>query len=161
MGANAEIKAASVFGPTATATGTTYQDGSTQKVVSMGALRGVVRVATSTTSVAETLPPVTTPGNSSSAAKVNLQGKFLRIKNESLVNSVEFAFGVGSAPTLTYGQTATFAAGNAAAGWRLGPGEWIDVIVPLDATHMAHVLETGGAASTLAMYCSEGNVGTK
>jgi hypothetical protein len=161
MGANAEIKAASVMGPTASLTGTTYQDGTTQKVISMGALRGVVRVATSLTSVAETLPAVSTPGNASSLSKVNLQGKFLRVKNESLVNSVEFSFGVGAAPTLTYAQVATFAAGSAAAGWRLGPSEWIDVIVPPDATHLAHVLEAGGTVSTIAFYCSEGIVGTK
>jgi hypothetical protein len=162
MTANAVIKDASILGPVASLTGTAYLLANGQPSKSAGAVRGVVRVATSTTRVDETLPAVTdVPGNSSNQAKRPLQAKFLRIKNESALSSLEFAFGVGSAPAITYGAIATFAAGNAAAAWRLAPLEVIDVIVPPDATHLSHIQETGAVASTVAFYCSEGNVGDK
>lgn len=162
MGSNAEVKEASILGPVASLTGTAYALSNGKPSKSAGAVRGVVRVATSTTNVAETLPAVTdVPGNMSNQSKVALQSKFLRLKNESAISSLEFAFGVGSAPTLVYGQAASFAAGHASAGWRLAPLEVVDVIVPPDATHLSHIQETGATASTLAMYCSEGNVGDK
>jgi hypothetical protein len=164
MTPNVVVKEATVMAPTACLTGTTYQSGvsGTTKIISMGGLRGVMRVATSTTNQQITLPVVSIPGNSSADAnKVMLQGKFLRIMNESTLYRLEFAFGVGAAVTLVYGQTATMAAGHASAGWRLPPESWVDVIVPPDATHFAHIQETGAVASTLAMYCSEGDTGGK
>lgn len=158
---NAVEKEASIFGPTACLTGVTYQLPADTKVISYGGLRGVMRVATSTTNQQITLPVVSVPGNAAAVDKVPLQGKFLRIMNESTLYRLEFAFGVGAAVTLVYGQLATMAAGSAAAGFRLPPESWVDVIVPPDATHFAHIQETGAVASTLAMYCSEGNIGEK
>lgn len=159
---NAVEKEASIFGPTACLTGTTYQDPANTKVISYGGLRGVMRVATSQAAVQQiTLPVVAVPSNSGTVNKVPLQGKFLRIMNESTLYRLEFAFGVGAAVTLVYGQTATMAAGHASCGWRLPPESYVDVIVPPDATHFAHIQETGAVASTLAMYCSEGCVGDK
>lgn len=162
MTANAVIKEASIFGPVASLTGTAYLDATGRPSKSAGAVRGVIRVATSTTRVDETLPVVAdAPGNNSNRPVIPLQGKFLRLKNESRLWALEFAFGVGSAQAITYNASASFATGAVAAAWRLEPLEVIDVIVPPDATHLSHIQETGAAASTLAMYCSEGNVGDK
>lgn len=147
-----------MVGPTARLTGTTYQ---ASGVVSYGGLRGVMRYATSSTNQAITLPVVAVPGNNADRNVVPLQGKWLRIKNEDTVASLEFAFGVVTAPTLVYGQTATFGTGSLAAGWRLAPLEVIDVLVPLDATHLSHIQPGGATASTVAFYCSEGPVGDK
>lgn len=162
MSANAEIKAASLLGPVASLTGTAYALANGKPSKSAGAVRGIVRVATSTTRVDETLPVITdSPGNTSNESRTPLRNKYLRIKNESASHSLEFAFGVGSAPAITYGAISTFATGNAASAWRLDPLEWVDVIVPVDATHLSHIQETGATASTVAFYCSEGNVGDK
>lgn len=162
MSSNAEVKEASIFGPVASLTGTSYFLANGKPNQSAGAVRGIVRSATSTTSVPETLPAITdSPGNASNESRIPLRGKFLSIKNESALSSLEFAFGIGSAPTLVYGQLATFAAGHAAAGWRLDPLQSRDFIVPPGATHLSHVLQTGGTASTVAFFCSEGNVGDK
>lgn len=158
---NAVEKEASIFGPTACLTGTTYQLPADTKVISYGGLRGVMRVATSTTNQQITLPVVSVPGNAAAVNKVPLQGKFLRIMNESTLYRLEFAFGVGGAVTLVYGQLATMDVGHVSAGFRLPPESWVDMIVPPDATHFAHIQETGAVASTMAMYCSEGNVGEK
>lgn len=146
------------MGPTAALTGTTYQ---ASGVVSAGAVRGVVRYATSTTNASAALPTVAVPGNNSDKTTTPLRGKFIRIKNESSAAGLDFAFGAGAAPTLVYGSAATFGTGSAAAGWNLSPLEWIDVIVPLDATHVAWIQPAAAAASTIAFYCSEGQVGDK
>jgi hypothetical protein len=159
MGSNAEVKEATVYGPTACLSGTTYQPG--PGVISAGGVRGVFRIATSTTNVAVALPVVAVPGNNSDKSTRPLQAKFMRIKNEDTAASLEFAFGVGAAPTLVHGQASALGTGHVAAGWRLDPLEWIDVIVPVDATHMAFIQPAAAAASTVALYCSEGNVGDK
>lgn len=158
MTANALIKDASCIGPTATVTGTTYV---AKGVISYCGLRGVMRYATSSTSQPITMATVAVPGNESDNTINPLRGKWLRIQNEDLVNPLDFAFGAGSAPTLVYGQPATFGTGSAAAGWRIMPGTYIDVIVPLDATHISHIQPASAPAATVAFYCSEGSVGDK
>jgi hypothetical protein len=159
MGSNAEVKEATVYGPTACLSGTTYQPG--PGVISAGGVRGVFRIATSTTNVGVALPVVPVPGNESNKNTTPLRAQFLRIKNEDALASLEFAFGVGAAPTLIYARPSAFGTGDAAAGWRLDPLEWIDVIVPVDATHISFIQQTSAAASTVALYCSSGNIGDK
>lgn len=155
MTANALIKDASCIGPTAMLTGTTYQANG------WGGLRGIVRYATTEAAGGTTaaLPSVNVPSNQNDTKPlIPLRGKWLRIHNEDTVAGLDFAFGAGSAPTLVYGQTATFAAGHASAGWRIQPASYIDVVVPLDATHVAFIQASGAVASTVAFYCSEGPV---
>ena len=155
------IMDASVFGPTACLTGTTYQSSG---LVSFGGLRGVMRVATSTASQGIALPSTDVPASQNVRPVIALQGKYLRLKNESALYSLDFAFGhksLAAAPTLVYGQLATMAVGHVSAGWRLDPLQALDVIVPPDAAWLSHILDPAGAASTLAMYCSEGNRGEK
>ncbi len=148
MGSTAEVKEASYLGPTASADTT------------VGATLGVVRLATTgTTPVTAALPTVTLPGSIGSGVKVPLQNKYMDVKNESTTNAMNFAFGVGSAPALVYGQLSTFAAPSAAAGWHLGPGETKSIIVPVNATHVSVVAAAG--TDTVAFYCSEGRVGDK
>jgi hypothetical protein len=147
-GSNAEIKEASILGPVAALTTTAGYE---------GALRGVARYATSTGSLNAALPTKTIADGRTSV--IPLRGKFLRIANESSVDALTFAFGIGAAPTLVHGELATFATGDVNAGWRIPPDQYLDVIVPKDATHVAWIQPAGAVASTIAFYCSEGNVG--
>lgn len=146
MPSNAEVKSASYFGPR---TGTTPSG--------LGPGNNTIRRPTATTNTSEALATGTGADN---VTKVLWAGKFVDVRNEDLVNPVEYSFSVG-AQTLVYGQAATLAAGSAAAGWRLGPGEKESVIVPPDCTHVNWIQPGSVSASTIAFRCSEGEVGAK
>jgi len=141
---NAETKAASYFGPVATTTTAT------------GGLQGVARYATSTSSANVALPTVT---YGDGRVVCTLQGKYMDFTNESTTNGMNFAFGVGAAPTLVYGQAATLGTGHVSAGAHLAPGQTKSVIVPPLATHIAWIAAAG--TDSISFYCSEGNVGDK
>lgn len=111
-----------------------------------------IRYATSTTNSSEALNTDTLQDG---VTVCSWAGKYVNVKNESLVYSLDFAYSV-AAQTLVYGQTGTFAAGNAASGWRLGPGEQTSLIVPPGARFANWIQEGGAVASTIAFYCSEG-----
>lgn len=140
-GSTAEIKQASYAAPMATATLSTGGHPG----------NGTVRTATSTTNVSTALD---TNALNDGRTQVSFSGKYVDVKNEDLVNPLEFAFSVG-AVTLVYGQTSTFASGSAVAGWRLSPGETKSMIVPVSATHLNHIQPGGATAATIAVYCSE------
>ena len=134
-------KAASIYGPRAAAT------------PSSGALgNNVVRLATSATSTSAALA---TASLADGRTVTVWAGKWVSIKNEDSTNGIDVAFSPAS-QALVYGQVSTFGAGNAACGWRLGPGEKLDVIVPPDSTYFNFVQPSGAAAATIALYCSEG-----
>lgn len=146
MGSTAEVKDASYFGPV----------GETTPTADSKTGNNTVRLASSNT-------------NTSSALAVNAledgrtvvlwAGKFVDVKNESTTDYLEFCFS-STARTLVYGQTSTFEAGSAVAGWRLNPGETLSVVCPPGSTHANWILSAAGP-STVAFRCSEGNVGTK
>ena len=140
-GSTAEIKQASYAAPMASATQSAGGHPG----------NGTVRIATSSTNVSSALD---TNALNDGRTQVAFSGKYVDVKNEDLVSPLEFAFSVGAA-TLVYGQTSTFAAGSAAAGWRLSPGETKSVIVPVNATHLNHIQPGGATAATIAVYCSE------
>lgn len=144
MSSTAEIKDASYFGPLASASPTDGTSGN-----------NTVRRASSSTNTSEELLNATVNGR----VVYPWQGHYVDIKNESTVDALDFAFSV-AAQTLVYGQTGTFAAGNVASGWRIGPGEKISVICPPTAKFANWILGAAGP-STVAMRCSDGNVGTK
>lgn len=116
---------------------------------------GTVRLATSSTNVS---PALATNALDDGRTVALWAGKFVDIKNESATDYLECCFSVG-AKTLVYGTTSTFEAGSDIAGWRLDPGEKISVICPPLATHFNAVLGAAGP-STVALRCSEGDVGT-
>jgi len=142
MGNVAETKAASIAGPKAEATRSTGGHPG----------NGTVRIATSTTCVSNALD---TNALTDGRTIVPLAGHFVDIQNEDLVNPLEVAFSAGAAATLVYGQTGTFAAGSAVAGWRIQPGQTIPVIVPPDATHFNHIQPAAATAATVSIRCSE------
>lgn len=145
MASNAEVKAASYFGPMAVATPSDGTPGN-----------NVIRRASSSTNTSEALDTATlTDGR----VVATWAGKYVDVKNESTSDYLEFAFSV-SAQTLVYNTSSAFTAGSAAAGWRLSPGETKSVLVPPTALYVNWVLSAAGP-STVAFYCSEGNVGTK
>lgn len=146
---NAETKAASLLGPVAT----TF----TATANSLVGLRGCGRYATSTANASATLPTQTLDDG---RVLSPLQGKFLRICNEHATADLDIGFGIGAAPTLVSKQVANFPAGHVSAGIPISAKSFIDVIVPLGATHLSFILEAAAAASTVALYCSEGNVDT-
>lgn len=136
-------KAASVYGPMARAQPT---DGT------LG--NNTIRRPTSASNTSEALATATLADG---VTKCVWAGKWVAIKNEDLTNPVEFAFSV-AAQTLVYGQTGSFAAGSAASGWRLGPGETIERVVPRDALYANWIQPAGASAATIALYVSEGPV---
>lgn len=146
MSSTAEIKDASYIGPVASATPTA--DG--------GPGNNTIRRASSSTNTSEALAINALDDGRS---QVLWAGKFVDIKNESTTDYLEFAFSV-AAQTLVYGQTGTFEAGNAASGWRLDPGQTISVVCPPNCRFANWILSAAGP-STVAMRCSEGNVGDK
>lgn len=136
-------KADSYYGPMAAATPT---DGSFGN--------NVIRFATSTANISQAL---NTDVMQDGVTRTPYQGKYVNVQNEDTVSGLDFAFSNG-AVTLTYGAvSASFAAGNAVAGWRLGPGQSISVICPPTATHVNFIQASGAAAAaTIAFYLSEG-----
>lgn len=149
MTATAEIKAASYLGPVAIASTTN------------GALQGVVRYATAATVLSAALPTKSAEGiGRGTLTPIVLQSKYMDVKNESSSNGLNFAFGIGSAPALTYGAVNTFANITAAAGWHLSPGETKSVIVPPGATHVSWI-NSGSGTDPIAFYCSSGDIGDK
>lgn len=145
-GGLASEKADAYFGPMAMATPT---DGTLAS--------NVIRRPSANTNTSEALNTDTMADNS---VKCPWQGKYVDIKNESPTDYLEIAFSI-AAQTLVYGQQGTFAAGHAAAGWRLDPGQTISVIVPKEALYANWILASGAAASTVAFRLSEGNVGSR
>ncbi len=110
-----------------------------------------IRRPTSTTNTSEALDSDTL---NDTRVVVHWAGHYVTVKNEDLVNPVEFAY--SAAPvTLVYGATGTFTAGNAQSGWRLGPGESLSEMVPLGSTHANWIQPAGAAASTIAFRPSE------
>lgn len=145
-GSNAEIKAASYVGPVAT----TSALGLTTRL-------GVKRYATAVTNTSAALPTDTVADGSVRT----WEGLYLNVKNESQIDVLTFAFGLGSAPVLVHGTLATFATGHVAAGWLLGPNEEKSILIPAGATHAAWILPGTGTPSTIAFYVSEGKVPVK
>jgi hypothetical protein len=139
-------KDAAYFGPMARATPT---DGSLST--------NPIRYATSSTNTSEALNSDTMQDGS---VKVVWAGKFVDVTNEDLVNPLDFAFSV-AAQTLVYGQTGTFAAGNAASGGRVFPGQTKSFICPPGSGFANWIQPAGAAAATIEMHLSEGNVGTR
>lgn len=146
MSSAAEVKEASLVGPVASLT------------TASGALKGIVRYASSTTNASAALPSITAGDN---RTLIPLQGKWMRVANESSAATLDFAFGAGSAPTLVAGQLATFGTGHVSAGWQIPPASSLDFVVPTDATHVAWIQPAGASASTIAFFCAEGLVGDK
>jgi hypothetical protein len=136
-----QTKADSYTAPMAVAEGT---DGSIRN--------NVIRRPTSTANTSEALNSDTMQDG---VTRVVWAGKYVNIRNEDTSNPVEFAFSA-AAQTLVYGQTGTFAAGNAASGWRLAAGEQMSVIVPPTAAFVNWIQPAAAAASTIAFYVSEG-----
>src|SRR6185503_895958 len=146
MASNAEIKAASYYGPRASATPTNGDPG-----------LNTIRFATSEVAAS---PEMNSDTMQDGRPVYPYQGKYVNIKNEHASLGLDVAFSV-AAQTLVYGQTsASFAVGDARAGWNLSPGETISAIVPNDAKFFNHILESAGTGK-VAIRCSEGNVGNK
>lgn len=139
-------KNAAYFGPVARATPT---DGTLST--------NTIRIATSSTSTSAALNSDTMQDGS---VKVVWAGKFVDVTNEDLVNPLDFAFSV-AAQTLVYGTTGTFAAGDAAAGERIFPGQTKSYIVPPGMGFANWIQPAGAVAATIAFRLSEGNVGTR
>lgn len=150
----AVIKEASVLGPVTALEATI----ATNTPGYQGGLRGVYTYDATTANASATLPTKTIADGRTVIRP--LQGKFIRVFNRSADSALDFAFGVGAAPTLVHGQLAAFGTGSAAAGCPVPPGGYVDWIVPNDATHMSWILQTGAAASKVTFYCSEGPVNT-
>jgi hypothetical protein len=145
MSASAEIKAASYFGPLASATPT---------AANSGPGNNPCRRPTSTANTSEALATRALQDGRTIAIWA---GKYVDITNEDLVNPVEVAFSV-AAQTLVYGQVGTFAAGSAAAGMRIQPGQTKGVIVPPTALYANWIQPAAAPASTIEFHCSEGNI---
>lgn len=149
MGSLAEIKEASIMGPVAitTALGTAagYEIGTI----------GCFTYASSTASASAALPSVT---RSDGVVAVPLQKRYMRVFNRSATTILDFAFGLGSAPTLVAADPSVFATGDVNCGAPIAPMSYQDFIVPPGATHCAWILEAGGAASAVTMWCAEGQV---
>lgn len=141
MGSQVLDKAASRYAPMASAT---PADGSKGN--------NVIRYATSTAVSSQALNTVAMQDGVTIAPWA---GKYVTVKNEDLANPLEFAFSV-TAATLVYGTTTTFGVGSAACGWRIGPGETVDFIVPPTARFANWIQPSGATASTIALYVSEG-----
>jgi hypothetical protein len=143
VSSNAEVKTASYFGPLA---GTTPTDGNSRG-------NNPIRRPTSESNTSEALATATINGRT----VVLWAGQYVDICNEDLVNPLEYSFSFG-AQAITYGQTGTFATGNAATGERLMPGERVSRIVPPDATYVNFRQPAGVTAATVLFRRSEGNV---
>lgn len=142
--ANAAEKDASYFGPMATATPTASDHGN-----------NTVRFAVTNANISQALDTATDPSGRNTIPWV---GRFVNIKNEDPIYGLNYAFSAG-AVALVYGQvSASFAAGNAAAGWYLGPGQQDSVIVPPGATHVNFIGANAASTGPIAFRCSEGAV---
>jgi hypothetical protein len=139
-------KNAAYFGPVARATPT---DGTLST--------NPIRRATSTTNTSEALNSDTMQDGS---VKVPWAGHFVDVTNEDLVNPIDFAFSV-AAQTLVYGQTGTFAAGNAESGERINPGQTKSYVCPPGVGFANWIQPAGAAASTISFRLSDGNAGTR
>lgn len=146
MSSSAEAKFASIFGPMAAAENTTG-----------GTANNVIRRPTSSTATSEPLDADTLADG---RPVVQWAGKFVTVKNEDMVNPLDFAYSTG-AVTLVYDQLGTFTAGSAVAGWRLGPGESISEMVPLAATHANWVQPGSAPAAKISFRCSQNESGNK
>lgn len=117
---------------------------------------GVVRFATTGANQAVTLPARDTTQMASRKSPVN--GRFLRVV--ALTSNVQFAFGLGAAPTLV-ASASGYASGalpgtqtpNAGAGMTILAGFPEQLIVPPDATHFSVFSEAAGAFEA---YISDG-----
>jgi hypothetical protein len=67
---------------------------------------------------------------------------------------IQYAFGIGAAPTLVLSQASAPGTGHASAGATLPAGQWKDVPIPEKATHVGFIGSTG----FLEMYNSQANV---
>lgn len=137
MGSTAEEKAALVGGVIARADTT--------------GLTGVLyRADASASNTALTLPV-------DSNGKAVIRGKWLALYAKS--TDVQYAFGAGSAPTLTYNQNVTIGTGHAAAGGTCPAGLVAQFLVPLTATHISLIAET--ATGKVELYVLEALSGGK
>lgn len=154
MASNAEVKAASYFGPMAslTPTGISGAAGAPQ----IGPGNNTIRRPSSSSSTSEALAVNTLEDGT---PKVIWAGKYVDVTNESATDAVDFAYGIG-AGTLIFGEQCTFEAGDVNAGERIQPGQTKGWIVPPLATHATWILGAAGP-STLTFRCSEGEVGAK
>lgn len=149
----AEVKEASIIGPVACT--------EAQALLAKYApgLRGQYNQASGTSSANMALPSVT---SAEGASRVPMQQRFVRVFNRHPTAILDFAFGIGAAPALTYAPTSNPGTGSAAAGAPIAPMSYQDFIVPDGATHCAWILD--GAASPTAgvvtIWCAEDNVST-
>lgn len=151
MGSTAEMKEASIIGPVACteaqALALKYGKG----------LRGQYNYATAITSSNAALP---TQSMGDGSAKTPLVGKFVRVFNRHPTAILDFAFGIGGAPTLVYADIGAFGTGDVNAGAPIGPMSYQDFIVPDGATHCAWILDplASPAASVVTIWCAEDNI---
>ena len=149
----AEIKEASIIGPVAC---TEAQALALASPYAKG-LRGQYTYATAVTSGSAALP---TQVSNESKTVTPLVKKFVRVFNRHPTAILDFAFGVGAAPTLVYGQASAFGTGHVSAGAPIAPLSYQDFIVPDGATHCAWILDSDAspAASLITIWCAEDNI---
>jgi hypothetical protein len=111
---------------------------------------GVQRIALSGASQSFVLPVVA----SEDGKKHNLSGRFIRMFADG--DSIQWAFGVGSAPTIVRDQAAAVGTGHVSAGGTLVNGVPEHILVPDKATHVAFISKTASPpTSFLEFYVSD------
>jgi hypothetical protein len=108
---------------------------------------GVMRIAVSGSAQNFALPT----SGAAPGKRHTLPARWLRIAAAGV--NVQWAFGVGSAPTIALNQAAAVGTGHAAAGATLFNGIPEQVLVPSEATHVGFIGES--AAGYLELYVSD------
>lgn len=112
-------------------------------------IKGILYRATPSTSNTALTLPMRDAANGDRT--VPIAGKWINFYASDV--SLQYAFGVSAAPTLTYNQDVTIGTGHVAAGATIPAGQIVAVIVPSDARFLSVICS--GTTGKIEIYVSE------